>query len=86
MKAPGYRRVAGVVQRKIAVLKTNHVFVLADKETRSLWFPVTRDDCCVLVCIAGVHADRELKGFMNMERIEWSRWLSGFPASKFVHN
>jgi hypothetical protein len=62
------------------------VFVLADKETRSLWFPVTRDDCCALVCIAGVHADRELKGLMNMERTEWSRWLSGFPASKFVHD
>ena len=60
-------------------------FVLADKETQSLWFPMAEADCCVLTGIAGAYADVRAQGIMNMERINWPDWAARFPETKFVY-
>lgn len=59
-------------------------FVLADKETESLWFPMTFNDCCALVCIAGPLADWRLDGLMRMERTSWAQWADKHPDTLFV--
>jgi len=61
-------------------------FVLIDKETESLWFPMTDGDCCVLVAISGFFTDTTVKGIQRMERSSWSDWATRNPATKFVRD
>ena len=69
-------------------------FVLADKETESLWFPAGEQGCalplepieesgCGLVGISGVYADKVLKGEF-LTATTWAEWKSTHPDSKFV--
>ena len=60
-------------------------FVLTDKGTESLWFPMTEDDCCVLVSISGVYADIRTQGIMRMDRTGWLDWQDRHPQTKFVY-
>lgn len=71
-------------------------FVLADKETESLWFPAGEQGCplpseatgqagCGLVGIAGVYADRVLLGDV-LSQTTWADWKAAHPNSRFVTN
>jgi hypothetical protein len=60
-------------------------FVLVDKETLSMWFPMQDADCCSLVGISGDMADARLTGIMNMDRTTWGEWVAEHPETKFVH-
>jgi hypothetical protein len=60
------------------------VFVLIDKETQSMWFPMADGDCCSLVGIGGTYADERIEGIMRMERTSWFKWVAEHPHTKFV--
>lgn len=59
-------------------------FVLYDKETLSLWFPMQDGDCCKLVCVSGEYADLEITGLMRMTETTWSQWVADNPDTKYV--
>ena len=65
-------------------IASESTFVLVDKETESLWFPMSDGDCCSLVGISGFYADTYVKGTMNMNATFWSDWIVGYPDTKFV--
>ena len=69
-------------------------FVLADKETGSMWFPAGEEGCalplepvgkggCGLVGISGVYADRVLPGEF-LSATTWAEWKEAHPDTKFV--
>lgn len=69
-------------------------FVLADKETRSLWFPAGEQGCalplepvgkggCGLVGIGEVYADRVLPGDF-LSATTWAEWKRAHPDTKYV--
>ena len=62
------------------------VFVLMDKETESLWFPMELEGKRGLVGISGVYTDRLLPEFQLMSPQGWSEWKKKFPDTKFVHD
>ena len=70
------------------------VFVLIDKETESLWFPIDQQ-CCVLpteeigsdsglIGIGGAYADRVLEDIQVLSITTWAEWKKAFPDTKFV--
>ena len=59
-------------------------FVLADKETESMWFPMPDGECCALVSVGGTYADERLQGLGTMERTTWTEWVSRHPRTKFI--
>ena len=61
------------------------LFVLMDKETESLWFPMELDGKRGLVGISGVHKDLMLEELQLMSEENWSDWKALFPDTKFVH-
>lgn len=61
-------------------------FVLMDKETESLWFPMEVDGTRGLVGINGVYADHILKEIQVMSEEKWSKWKEMFPDTKFVYD
>lgn len=54
-------------------------FVLADKGTRSLWFPSGSS----LLCIGGAYADSILDG-NSLSATTWAQWKSAHPDTKYV--
>lgn len=56
-------------------------FVLRDKETGSIWYPL--EGTSGLTCIGGFYADRKLHE-LTSERVRWSDWFVSYPASKFL--
>lgn len=69
------------------------VFILMDKETESLWFPIDQQ-CCVLpteeigttglIGISGFYADQVLEQIQVISVTTWSKWKATFPNTKFV--
>lgn len=62
------------------------LFVLLDKETESLWFPMEIEGKRGLVGIGGVYKDRMLKEIQLMSEQNWTKWKKTFPDTKFVHD
>lgn len=60
------------------------LFVLVDKETQSLWFPMELNGSHGLVCISGVYQDKFLPEVQQLARAGWTDWLASNPATKFV--
>jgi hypothetical protein len=60
------------------------LFVLVDKETLSLWFPMTINRKSGLYCIAGHYADKFLPEIQQLHRGTWTEWLEANPDTKFV--
>lgn len=69
-------------------------FVLADKETESLWFPAGEQGCalplepveegsCGLVGIGGTYVDRVLPGDF-LTATTWTEWKAQYPDTKYV--
>jgi len=56
-------------------------FVLRDKETGSIWYPL--EGTSGLTCIGGFYADRKLYELVS-ERARWSDWFARYPTSKFL--
>ena len=74
------------------------VFVLMDKETKSMWYPAGEQSCalpvdaigkkdvnCGLVGIGGFYAGRVLSG-QNLSSTTWSEWKTQYPDTKFVRS
>ncbi len=62
----------------------NSLFVLIDKETLSLWFPMTINRNSGLYCIAGHYEDKFLPEVQQLHRGNWNEWLEANPNTKFV--
>lgn len=62
----------------------NSLFVLIDKETLSLWFPMTIERKSGLYCIAGNYADEYLAEVQQLHRGTWTDWLVDNPQTKYV--
>lgn len=60
------------------------LFVLVDKESQSMWFPMDLDGEHGLVCIGGVYKDSFLPEVKQLIRSEWIDWIESHPNSKFV--
>ncbi len=56
-------------------------FVLRDKETGSIWYPL--EGTSGLTCIGGFYADRKLHELPSV-RVRWSDWIDSHPGSKFL--
>ncbi len=73
----------------------NSVFVLMDKETESLWFPIDQE-CCTfevagipgrgLLGIGGFYADRILKEIRQLELVSWVQWKERFPETTYIED
>jgi hypothetical protein len=62
----------------------NSLFVLIDKQTLSLWFPMKIKGNSGLYCIAGKYADKFLPEVQQLQRASWKIWLEANPNTKFV--
>jgi hypothetical protein len=60
------------------------LFVLVDKESQSMWFPMKRDGEHGLVCIGGRYKDSFLPEVQKLIRSDWTDWIESNPNSKFV--
>jgi len=60
------------------------LFVLVDKESQSMWFPMEHDGERGLVCIGGVYKDSFLPEVQQLIRTDWIDWIESNPNSKFV--
>ena len=59
-------------------------FVLVDKETESLWFPMVDRECCALAGISAVYAAARANGIQRMASTTWAEWVSRHPATILV--
>lgn len=64
--------------------RNSSLFVLMDKQTESLWFPMDRDGVHGLVGISGEHTDRFLPEADQLERTTWAQWRERHPDAVFV--
>lgn len=62
----------------------NSLFVLIDKQTLSLWFPLEIRRKSGLYCIAGEYADKFLPEVQQLHRATWEEWLVANPNTKYV--
>lgn len=60
------------------------LFVLLDKETETLWYPMDRDEESGLVGIAGPLRDDFLPEITGLERTTWRDWKQRHPNTVFV--
>jgi len=60
------------------------LFVLVDKESQSIWFPMEKDGEHGLVCIGGDYQDSFLPEVQQLTRSDWTDWLELKPDTKFV--
>lgn len=59
-------------------------FVLMDKETQTLWFPMQRQGTSGLVGIAGPLRDSLLPYLASLERTTWGQWRARYPDAVLV--
>jgi len=60
------------------------LFVLVDKESQSMWFPMKLDGEHGLVCIGGEYTDSFLPEVQQLIRTDWIDWIESNPDSKFI--
>jgi hypothetical protein len=60
------------------------LFVLVDKESQSVWFPMEKDGKHGLVCIGGTHKDSFLPVVQQLIRSDWIDWIESNPNTKYV--
>jgi hypothetical protein len=69
------------------------VFVLVDKETETMWFPIEQQCCTLpienlpdqgLIGISGLYADQVLDEIEPLLQTTWAEWKETFPDTKFV--
>ncbi len=58
-----------------------NTFVLADYQTRSMWYPFTDEQ--VLRCVSGTYADRNLSSW-PAEIMSWAEWHFKHPQTKLL--
>lgn len=57
----------------------NRTFVLVDKETGSLWYPVNKG----LMSIQGVYFKRLLPEVASTDT-QWLRWIKAYPSTRLM--
>lgn len=58
-----------------------NTFVLADYQTRSMWYPFVEEQ--ILRCVSGTYADKRLKSW-PAQLVSWFEWYAKHPQTKLL--